>query len=315
MSDGEQTRRPVAHYAFVFYTHHPLRFGMQWAEISILLPPTAHEAMSSFLFDLGCEGVIMEGPRLKAYFPLSQELDSARQRILLFVDEIRGIFPEIGSPALSITPLENSNWSENWRRFFHPEKVTRRLFVAPPWEVPRERRGELILMDPGPAFGTGQHATTRMCLRAMERVPLSPGWSMLDAGTGSGILAIYGAKLGAGRILAADSDPEALRWAERNIEINGLSGKIELTQKPIPALDERFFLITANLTMDVILDLLSSLKRLLDAEGRLILSGLLREQVEGTRRKLREEGLAKGRAYYRGEWASIVTRKAKKRET
>jgi ribosomal protein L11 methyltransferase len=284
---------------------------MQWAEISILLPATIHEAMSGFLFDLGCEGLVTEGSRIKAYLTDSRELDSIKQRILLFVDDLRRIFPEIGSPKVSVTPLENSNWSENWRSFFHPEMVTPRLCVAPPWETPKaDWKGELILMDPGPAFGTGQHATTRMCLRAMERASLSPGWwSMLDVGTGSGILAIYGAKLGAGRILALDTDPEALRWAERNIEINGFAGKIELTENQVHALDERFALITANLTMDVILDILPSLRRLLDTGGRLILSGLLREQVEKTRKGLRKEGLPMGKVYHRGEWASIVTRR------
>lgn len=287
----------------------------RWAEISIRLPETAHEAMSAFLFELGCEGLVTEGSQLKAYLAPSQELDSVRRRITLFIDKIRRIFPEIGSPVLVITPVENSNWSENWRRFFHPEKVTPRLCVAPPWESPLSNwEGELILMDPGPAFGTGQHATTRMCLLAMERAAPSPGWSMLDVGTGSGILAIYGAKLGAGRILAVDIDPEALRWAERNIFINGLAGKIELTERPVHALDERFSLITANLTMDVILDLLPSLERLLYAGGRLILSGLLRDQVNKIRKALRKGGLPMGRGYYRGEWTTVITQKRGIRE-
>jgi ribosomal protein L11 methyltransferase len=287
-------------------THH--LESPQWAEISILLPATAHEAMSGFLFDLGCEGLVTEGDRLKGYLPVPQELEPVRQRVLLFVEEMREIFPEIGPPDVLLLPIENSDWSENWRRFFHPEIVTPRLCVAPPWETPpQDWKGELILMDPGPAFGTGQHATTRMCLRALERAGLSPRRSLLDVGTGSGILAIYGAKLGAGRILAVDTDPEALRWAERNIRINGLSGRVELTGRAVETLEERFSVIAANLTVDVILDLIPSLLRLMESGGTLILSGLLREQVERTRSRLRQEGLPMGKTYYRGEWASVVT--------
>lgn len=286
-----------------------------WVEISLLLPEAAHEAMSGFLFDLGCEGLVIEGSRLKAYLPLSQEFDSIKQQIFSFLEDTRRIFPEIGSPDPTITPVETKNWSENWRSFFHAEKVTPELCVTPPWETPcLEWKGEVILMDPGPAFGTGGHATTRMCLRAMERVSLAPGWSMLDVGTGSGILAIYGAKRGAERIVAVDIDPEALRWAERNIGLNHLSGRIDLTERPVQALDERFSLLTANLTMDVIIGLLPAFVRLLDPSGWLILSGLLRDQVRRVRKSLKEEGFLMGKTFYRGEWGSIITRKDVERE-
>ncbi|RJR47934.1 MAG: 50S ribosomal protein L11 methyltransferase [Desulfobacteraceae bacterium] len=283
---------------------------MQWVEISLMLPEAAHEAVSGFLFDTGCEGLVTEGPLLKAYIPASADLDSIGQRILIFLREMRRIFPEIGPAEPSFTPVEAGDWSKKWRSFFHAEKVTPELCVTPPWESPcSEWEGEVILMDPGPAFGTGGHATTRMCLRAMERVTLAPGWTMLDVGTGSGILAIYGAKRGAERIVAADIDPEALRWAERNIDLNGLSGRIELTERAVQNLDERFSLITANLTMDVIVELLPIFGTLLNPGGWLVLSGLLRDQAEKVRSTMKGKGLPMGKAYYRGEWASIITKK------
>jgi len=281
-----------------------------WVEISLMLPAAAHEAMSGFLFDLECEGLVIEGSRLKAYLPASADIDSIRQRILLFLQEIRRIFPEVGPVQPLLTPVEAGDWSKKWRSFFHAEKVTPELCVTPPWESPCSGwEGETIQMDPGPAFGTGGHATTRMCLRAMERVTLATGWTMLDVGTGSGILAIYGAKLGAERILAVDIDPEALRWAERNIDLNGLSGRIDLTERSVRELDERFSLITANLTMDVIVELLPELGRLLNPGGWLVLSGLLRDQAAKVRNTMKGKGLPMGKAYFRGEWASIITKK------
>lgn len=281
-----------------------------WIEISIDLAPTAHEAMSGYLFDMGCEGVVMESTRVKAYLPLPRELASVQASILSFVDGLSLIFPEIGSPVVSITPVETGDWSENWRRFFHTEKATPRLLIVPVWETPPpDWEGERILMDPGPAFGTGQHATTRMCLLSLERAILEPGWSMLDVGTGSGILAVYGAKLGAERILGVDIDPEALRWAKRNIGLNTFSGRIELTDQPVTSLRERFRLLTANLTVGPILELLPSFSELLHPGGRLILSGLLREQVEKVKKAVREQGFLRLKTLYKGEWACVVAEK------
>lgn len=281
-----------------------------WLEVEIDLPEPSHDSMSGFLFDLGSEGLITEGCRLKSYFRLPQDPESLKNRILLFLRELRGFFPEIGSSSLSLSRVESRNWSESWRRFFHPEKVTPKLWIVPLWESPPSGvQGEVILMDPGPAFGTGQHATTRMCLLAMERIPLPHGWSMLDVGTGSGILAIYGAKLGAGPITAVDIDPEALRWARRNIEINHVSGRIELTDCPVHSLKEHFSLIVANLTTVVITGLLESFNRLLGPGGTLILSGLLRHDLERVRHALRERGFLLGKSLKRDEWACVITRR------
>jgi ribosomal protein L11 methyltransferase len=281
-----------------------------WVEISIDLPPAAHEAMSGCLFELGCEGLVMEETCVKGYLAIPQDLDSVRSKLLLFLERLSIPFPEIGSPSPSITPVETGDWSENWRRFFRAEKATPRLLIVPVWESPLpDWNGEVILMDPGPAFGTGKHETTRMCLLSLERANLEPGWSMLDVGTGSGILAIYGAKLGARRILAVDNDPEALRWAERNIGLNKVSDKIELTGRPVTSLEERFTLLTANLTVGPILELLPIFSRLLCPGGRLVLSGLLREQSKEVRKRLGGQALLYGRTLYRGEWACILAEK------
>ena len=120
--------------------------------------------------------------------------------------------------------------------------------IVPAWEpMPDAVDGHVIRIDPGPAFGTGQHATTRMCLEAMEKIHFPKTWTMLDVGTGSGILATYGAQLGASKILAIDIDPEALRWAERNIQINDLSEFIDLSNTPLEQVKGTFsvFVITS----------------------------------------------------------------------
>lgn len=289
-----------------------------WLEISIRIAPIAHEALSAFLFDLGCEGVIEDDAHdhaLKAYLPFRKGIEDISNRINAFLEHLQKIFRDISPPDLRLGKIEDQDWSRNWRRFFRPDRITQRLMVLPAWEsCSQDFEGHVIRIDPGPAFGTGQHPTTRMCLEAMERVPLWGPWSMLDVGTGSGILAIYGAMLGASKIMALDIDPEALRWAGRNIQLNNLSDAIDLSLTPLEDLQERFSMVTANLILDVILELFPHFARVLQPCGWLILSGILIDQVQNVEKKLPEYALNKKRVLYQEEWACFIARKRNKDE-
>jgi ribosomal protein L11 methyltransferase len=148
-----------------------------------------------------------------------------------------------------------------------------------------------------------------MCLEAMERVSLPESWTMLDVGTGSGILAIYGAKLGASRIVALDLDREAIRSAEGNIRLNHLSGAIALSSMPLEKLKDRFSLLTANLTRGVILKLFPHFCRLVDPGGWLILSGLLTDQARDVQDDFPRYGFSEYEALYAAEWACIIAKK------
>lgn len=283
-----------------------------WLEIRVDIHPVAHESLSAFLFDLGCSGVVSEDFQdrsLKAYFPFRKDLEDLRGQLHLFVENLKELFPEIGSPAIAFNKIEDQDWGLSWRRFFRPERITPRLMVFPAWErVPPHTEGHVIRMDPGTAFGTGQHPTTRMCLKAMDRLSLPPSWSLMDVGTGSGILAIYGAKVGACRVVGIDNDPEALRWARRNVALNGLSEALELSSRPVERWKERFTLLAANLVLQVILDLLPCFRRVLDTGGWLILSGILESQVEEVDRKLADHGFRKTHLLHDDEWVCITAR-------
>lgn len=284
-----------------------------WLEIAIDIHPVAHEALSAFLFDLGCQGLVSEdftGHTLKAYWPFRENSENLRNRINGFLTELEGIFPEAHSSNLRLCNLQDRDWGHSWRRFFHPDRVTPNLTIFPAWEpIPKATKGEVIRIDPGPAFGTGQHPTTRMCLRAMEKAPLPGPWSMLDVGTGSGILALYGARLRASRILAIDTDTEALRWARRNLSLNVQSGVIELASGLLEALDERFDLTVANLILGTIVDLLPYFPSVMKQAGMLILSGILREQVTRVETLLPQHGLKTVEVLYEKEWACIMAKK------
>ena len=284
-----------------------------WLEISNDINPIAHEALSAFLFDLGCEGIASDANKasiLKTYLPFKKEFEEIRSRIDFFLRNLKDIFPEAGSFRLKIDRIEDQDWGIVWRRFFKKDQVTKRLMVIPSWEpIPPSLTCHVISIDPGPAFGTGQHPTTRMCLEAMEKVDLQGTWTMLDVGTGSGILAIYGARLGANRVTAIDLDPEAVRWAKRNIQLNDLPVDIKLSSQPLEECEESFSLVTANLILNSILDLFPHFSRILDHKGWLILSGILKEQVNDVKERLSDYGLQENQVLLKEEWACLIINK------
>jgi ribosomal protein L11 methyltransferase len=293
---------------------HPINVVPEWLEITIHAPSVTHEALNSFLFDLGCQGVILtDSPevRLQGYLPAPFDIPSVQKQLELFVQNLQEFFPEAQPVQCAFSRIEPEDWAANWRRFFKPDKITSQLMVVPAWEpVPPDRTEVIIKMDPGPAFGTGQHATTRMCLAAMEAVPLKANVTMLDVGTGSGILAIYGAKLGAGRIVALDNDPEALAWAKRNIALNSIADVITLSDQTLETWTEHFPLVVANLILGTILELAPALSARLAPDGRLILSGLLSDQVPEVETVLKNHGLGLEKTLQQDEWVCLVFRRS-----
>jgi ribosomal protein L11 methyltransferase len=283
-----------------------------WIEISITINPIAHEALSAFLFDIGCEGVVSESFKdttIRAYLQFNQDIEVTRSRIDIFLHDLKDIFPEAGGYSLKLERLEQQDWDTGWRKFFKPDQVSENLLILPVWEpAPATPTGHIIKIDPGPAFGTGHHPTTRMCLLAMEETGLKGPWTVLDVGTGSGILAIYGSKLGAEQVIAIDNDPEAVRWAQRNIEINEMPVPIELSITPIEDINSQHTIVTANLILGTILELFDQLARVMAPNGSLILSGILREQVAEVKEKIVEYGLKVDRVLYMEEWACIIAK-------
>jgi ribosomal protein L11 methyltransferase len=290
-----------------------------WLEVVIDIHPAAREAVSAFLFDLGCEGIVSENfedHSLKAYLPFQEDLESLRVGIDAFLQTLRDIFPEFQSPKLLIHTLDEQNWDVSWKRFFKPFPVTPGLTLFPAWDkVPSSLKGHVIRIDPGPAFGTGQHPTTCMCLKAMEIGPFEKSWTLLDVGTGSGILAMYGVLLGAEKVLAIDKDVEALRWAKRNIDLNGMDRAIEISSMPLESMKGPFSLLVANLILGEILKLFPLFPPLLVPGGRIILSGLLREQGKEVIKVLQDHRFCNHQILEQDEWACIVSTKGQECDT
>ena len=263
---------------------------------------------------MGCDGVVsedFEDAVMKAYLPGDNDPGSVKKSIETFLENLIQLFPDIPKPVLEINNIENQDWSTSWRSFFYLEKITDNLMILPAWEaMPDPVKCHVIRIDPGTAFGTGKHETTRMCLKAIEEnVPQKP-WTMLDVGTGSGILSVYGAMLGAKEITAIDIDPEAVRWAGKNIELNEIPIKIDLSTTPLEKIDKQYDIVAANLIKNTILELNPLFQKVLAPDGVIIFSGILKEQIDVIEKDISKYGLIKFVETIMGEWACLLVKRA-----
>jgi ribosomal protein L11 methyltransferase len=211
------------------------------------------------------------------------------------------------APAL----LRETSWRDEWKKHFGLQRIGRSIVIRPSWVEYMPREGDAVIeIDPGMAFGTGQHPTTAMCLRALEELVPARA-SVLDLGCGSGILAIAAAKLGAGRVLALDIDPQAVSAATSNIEANALEGRIEVREGSLgaPGAEERFDLIAANISSLALERLAPAIHAALNAGGHLIASGFLEDAVDRLKQVFADAGLPPERVIEDGVWRTIMARK------
>ncbi|MCB9507382.1 MAG: 50S ribosomal protein L11 methyltransferase [Myxococcales bacterium] len=190
-----------------------------------------------------------------------------------------------------------------WREFFRPSRVSRRVIVHPPWDVPAADDAVLVEIEPGMAFGTGTHETTRLCIVALDDGLAAGASSMLDVGCGSGVLAIAGAKLGAPRVVAIDNDLDAVAIAAENCDRNGVS--VEVSGTDVAELDEEFDLVVANILPHVLIDLSDALLARMAKTARLVLSGIVNEQAERVREHFEGAGLRGTRTLVQGDWSML----------
>ncbi len=284
-----------------------------WIEVTILAPPPQAEAAADFLVRLTGRGVeTMPGPggreQVKAFLEEGPRAGEQRRQVAELVRRLAALAP--GEVSVEFRALPDQDWGESWKRHFHPQELAPGLWVAPPWEPPPGQvpEGEVVLIDPGQAFGTGQHASTLLCLQHLARLAGEgrlPG-RLLDLGCGTGILALAGLRLGVERALALDLDPLALAAARHNAELNGLASRLEISSRPLEQMTEEFPLILANLTALDLVQLAPGLAARLELGGELVASGILEGQDARVRQALEGAGLGFVERGALGEWCSLV---------
>ncbi len=250
-----------------------------WLQLSLKAPQAALDTISNYLIERGSPGVVLKRDEVRAFFAGPTKSSTLKRDVQRFLKGIKGIYPGVGEQPLRWTILKDRNWNDSWRRFFTPQKVGRCFWITPPWVTPPQSpRRKVITIEPGMAFGTGTHATTRSCLEFLEEVMGTlgrEGVTALDVGTGSGILAIALAKIGASKIWAIDNDPIALKAARDNIHRNWVGKLVRLSNSGPEQVQGSFTVVVANLTAETIISLADSLQKKVSPEGYLILSGIL----------------------------------------
>src|ERR687885_611338 len=277
-----------------------------WYALDVTLNGRAREAVEYALMEAGALGteVTVEGGEFVSgagYFDSPPRIEGVRAALA----EALGVYGLGSSAVREMRPreVEERDWLAEWKKGWRPTEVGR-FVVAPPWsEIPDGEDRIVIRVEPGMAFGTGTHETTRLCLAAVERH--FGGGSFLDVGTGTGVLAIAAAKLRpSARVEACDTDPLAVSVAEENARLNGVGGRIEFRVGTVDDTTLSADLVCANLTADVILPLLPAL--LAAAPGRLVLSGILTTQAPQVAARLIELGVGDYEMDRDGEWVAFV---------
>ncbi|MER2109623.1 MAG: 50S ribosomal protein L11 methyltransferase [Desemzia incerta] len=311
---------------------------MKWTEVSVHTSNEAIEAVSNIFIEAGSGGVaienvqdflstpddgfgeirilenqdyVSEGSLVKAYFPetknLMELIPEIKQRILAL--ESYGL--SIGPNTFSIEDVQEENWSSAWKKYYHPQQITRYLTVAPQWEEYEPKMdGEIVIrLDPGLAFGTGTHATTRLSLQGLETY-IRGGETILDVGTGSGVLSIASSALGAGEIHAFDLDEVAVRSAKENVKMNAYAQNVSVSANDLlKGIEIPADIVVANILAEIIVPLISDAWRLLKPNGIFITSGIIEAKKELILSELETQGFTILQVLQMKDWFAIVAQK------
>lgn len=273
----------------------------KWIEIKIISNPSVLEEISSYLFALGADGLQENTQDFTVYFPAeawSPEVFQMLHAILL---------AHAPTADIRTSEIQRENWNERWKENFKPFRLTENCAIVPDWEADFDSgKARKIIISPKMAFGTGHHETTQLILQLLEKW-LKAGDKVLDAGTGSAILAIYAALLGAGQVLAFDNDPVAIENAEENVALNAQTHCIKTKVATLEQVPQTpYDLILANINRNVLEQLAPNFAAYGHAKTRLVLSGLLISDRGQIQSAFSENGWALLDEAAKGEWMAMV---------
>ena len=306
---------------------------MEWQEITVVTVSEAVEAVAECFYQVGSGGVVIEDPELlktkiregswdafalpeeglyqpspvvKGYLPINDSLPQKLEQLKLGIEEIMARLGEkAGEIGLAI--VQEEDWANSWKVYFKPLKLGSRIVIKPTWEDYQAGEDEIVLeMDPGMAFGCGTHATTVMSALLLEKF-LHPGFKVIDVGTGTGILAMIAASLGAEEVLALDYDEVAVKVAQENIQQNGLAHLITVKENDLLAgVEKKVELIVANIVAMTIMKLALQAKERLNQGGFFLVSGIIQEKREEVFTALRKLGFAIIEEKTQEDWVAQV---------
>ncbi|AET70399.1 ribosomal protein L11 methyltransferase [Desulfosporosinus orientis DSM 765] len=288
---------------------------MDWREVAVTVSSEGEETVADLFYELGCPGVSVEDPELllsyvksgnwdyhdfgevgltgtsvvKGYFPENDELSDKLKKLDEGLCHLLERYPHWIVQSRGLT-LKEEDWANAWKAYFKPLKIGEHFLIKPTWEKANLESGDVVLeLDPGMAFGTGTHPTTTLCLKTLEGM-IKPEQKVFDLGTGSGILAIAAAKLGA-TVDAVDLDAVAVKVAQENVTLNKVNDRVRVLRGDLgTVLEGQADVVIANIIADVILALLPDLKRLLRQNGEFLASGIIEKRADEVETALKEFG-------------------------
>lgn len=305
----------------------------KWQELTVEVLREAEEAASNILIELGSQGVAiddsadylgrvgkygevfpevkqMDTVKITAYYPEHMDIDAVEKEVAQRLSALSDFGVNAGDIHYDTQELAEQDWAENWKKYYEPTRISHDLTIVPSWTDYEAKTGEKIIrLDPGMAFGTGTHPTTKMSLFALEQV-LRGDETVLDVGTGSGVLSIASSLLGAKSIYAYDLDEVAVRVAQENIDLNAGTENIHVaTGNLLQGVDIQADVIVANILADILINMTEDAYRLVKDEGYLIMSGIISEKWEMVRESAEKAGFFLETHMIQGEWNACVFKK------
>lgn len=311
---------------------------MNWAELSIQTTHEATEAISNILHESGASGVVIEdskelsreredrfgeiyaldpddfpteGVVIKAYLPANSFITETVEEITLAINNLKNFDINVGKNIVSMIEVNEEDWATAWKQYYHPVKISERFTIVPSWEDYKPvATDELIIeLDPGMAFGTGTHPTTVMCLQALEKTVKQDDY-VIDVGTGSGVLAIGAAKLGAGHVHALDLDEVAVRAAKENVELNHTADAIDVVQgNLLDTVTKPGDIVVANILAEIIMSFTDDAFQIVKNGGKFITSGIIEAKKEDVKAALTKSGFEIEEVMMMEDWVTIISRK------
>ena len=311
-----------------------------WMQVKVLTTTAGADLVSEILLEAGSEGTMIEDRndvfenqrpegqwdiidpaiadrigedvKVTGYYPIDENRNNVISSIASALGRLQALTPDVdlGKLEMQVQGFENEDWSESWKKSFKPIRLGNHIVICPGWlEYEKQPDDKVIEIDPGMAFGTGTHETTGMCAALIEKY-VQPGQRVIDIGTGSGILAIVAAHMGAKEVLATDLDAVAVRVAAENAVLNGFGDKIDCRCGDLlDVVDVSGDVVIANIIADVILMLAKPVRERIVPNGVFICSGIAIDRREDVRRALLENDYEILDEPVKGEWAAFAARK------
>jgi len=311
---------------------------VEWSEISIQTTNEAKEAISNILNETGASGLALEDPhdlqrvkrekfgelyelnpndypekgiRIKAYFPSDDKFEQKLENIKSAINQLESFGIDIGENKISINKVHEEDWATAWKKYYKPVKISQNITIKPTWEdyQPASENEQIIELDPGMAFGTGTHPTTKLSVQALEKY-LSPNDTVLDVGSGSGILSIAAAKLGASEVFAYDLDDIAVKSTQQNAALNKLDQQVITKQNDLlKAVDTEANIIVSNILAEIIVEFVDHAWNNLVNGGYFITSGIIRDKKKLVEDAMQKQGFEITEISEIEDWVCIVAKK------